>query len=114
MDERFKALGDNNRLRILHLLMHRELCVCEIEEILRTTQSNASRHLTKLKQAGIIVSNKKAQWVYYKVHPEFITIHSLLYQYIREKQETETPYREDLKTLQLFNEKQESCKTLAK
>lgn len=112
MDELFKALGDENRLRILHLLVHRELCVCEIEEILQTTQSNASRHLTKLKLAGVIACNKKAQWVYYHIHPEFKSAHSSLYKYLREKQETGAIYQKDLKTLQVFNKKQESCKTL--
>ncbi len=113
MDELFKTLGDSNRLRILHLLMQQELCVCEIEEILKTTQSNASRHLAKLKQAGIISCNKKAQWAYYQVNPEFSTSHSLLFEYLKEKLEVRTLYREDLKTLDHFNKKQESCKTLA-
>lgn len=113
MEAVFKVLGDNNRLRILHLLMHQELCVCEIEEILETTQSNASRHLTKLKQAEIISCNKKAQWVYYQIHPDFMTSHSLLYEYLEEQQKNGAIYREDLETLKRFNEKQESCKTLA-
>jgi len=113
METIFKVLGDHNRLRILHLLMQQELCVCEIEEILQTTQSNASRHLTKLKQAGVISCTKKAQWVYYKVHPNFIASHSLLYEYLKEQQKSGETYQKDLKTLEVFNEKQQSCKSLA-
>lgn len=113
MDELFKVLGDSNRLRILHLLMHQELCVCEIEEILQISQSNASRHLTKLKYPGVITCDKKAQWVYYRLHPEFEVSHTLLHQYLQEKMGNEALYREDLKKLQQFNEQQESCKTLA-
>lgn len=113
MEVIFKVLGDHNRLRILHLLIQQELCVCEIEEILQTTQSNASRHLTKLKQAGVISCTKKAQWVYYQVHQDFITSHSLLFEYLKEQQENAETYQKDLKTLRRFNEKQESCKTLA-
>jgi len=113
MEALFKTLGDSNRLRILYLLMQQELCVCEIEEILKTTQSNASRHLTKLKQAGIISCTKRAQWVYYQMNPKFSTSHSLLVEYLKEKLETGTLYREDLKTLDHFNKNQESCKTLA-
>lgn len=113
MEELFKALGDPNRLRIVNLLMHKELCVCEIEEILQTTQSNASRHLTKLRQAGIISCKKKAQWAYYQVHPEFVASHALLYQYLKEKQAKEGVYREDLKTLQGFNKQQKTCETPA-
>lgn len=65
-----KALGDENRIRILNLLKDEELCVGEIEHILGITQSNASRHLTKLSMLKIVVYEKKAQWVYYKLSKE--------------------------------------------
>ena len=42
--EIFKALGDENRIRILSLLIRQELCVCEIETVPDMTQSNASRN----------------------------------------------------------------------
>lgn len=56
--EIFKALADENRLRILNVLNQGELCVCEIETLLGITQSNASRHLNKLKSLKIIDSDK--------------------------------------------------------
>ena len=62
-----KALADENRIRILNLLRSGELCVCDIEAVLGIKQSNASRHLTRLKMAEIIVSEKKSQWVYYRL-----------------------------------------------
>jgi ArsR family transcriptional regulator, arsenate/arsenite/antimonite-responsive transcriptional repressor len=62
-----KALADDNRIRILNLLRNNELCVCDIEAVLGIKQSNASRHLTRLKVAGIIDSDKKSQWVYYRL-----------------------------------------------
>lgn len=62
-----KALGDENRIRILNLLKDGELCVCEIEQVLGITQSNASRHLTKLSMLKLVTYEKKAQWVYYKL-----------------------------------------------
>ncbi|WP_353097148.1 metalloregulator ArsR/SmtB family transcription factor [Tissierella praeacuta] len=65
-----KALGDENRIRILNLLKDGQLCVCEIEHILGITQSNASRHLTKLSTLRIVVYEKKAQWIYYKLNEE--------------------------------------------
>ena len=55
-----KALADDNRIRILNLLRNGELCVCDIEAVLGIKQSNASRHLNRLKVAGIIVSEKKS------------------------------------------------------
>ncbi|MCO5382960.1 MAG: metalloregulator ArsR/SmtB family transcription factor [Methanosarcina barkeri] len=54
----FKSLADENRIRILNLLRNGELCVCDIEAVLGVKQSNASRHLNKLKMAEIIVSEK--------------------------------------------------------
>ncbi len=67
-----KALADENRIRILSLLNAGELCVCEIEEILNIQQSNASRHLNKLKMTGLILSDKKSQWVYYRINHEML------------------------------------------
>ncbi|MDF2840899.1 MAG: putative transcriptional regulator [Clostridia bacterium] len=63
-----KILGDENRLRILNLLNHGELCVCEIERLLETNQSNTSRHLNKLTIANLISYEKRALYVYYKVN----------------------------------------------
>lgn len=65
--EVMKALGDETRLRMLYLLYTETLCVCDLEAILQINQSNASRHLTKLKTAKLITSEKRAQWVYYRV-----------------------------------------------
>lgn len=67
----FKALGDTTRLRMVSLLLERELCVCKIEYALCLTQSNASRHLTVLKNAGVVSSRKQAQWTYYKLSETF-------------------------------------------
>ncbi len=68
----FKALADETRIRILNLLRNGELCVCDIEEVLDIQQSNASRHLNKLKLAGLIISAKKSQWVYYRLNNEIV------------------------------------------
>ena len=63
----FKALGDDVRLRIVALLSHGELCVCHIEEALELTQSNASRQLGILRHAGIVQSDRRDKWVYYRL-----------------------------------------------
>ena len=66
-----KALGDTIRLRMVSLLMQRELCVCEIIDCLDLSQSNASRHLTILKNAGVLSGRKQAQWTYYIISDSF-------------------------------------------
>lgn len=66
----FKALSDETRIRILNLLKNGELCACDIEDVLFIKQSNASRHLNKLKAAELIIAAKKSQWVYYSLNNE--------------------------------------------
>lgn len=64
----YKALGDETRLRIVHLLARRgELCVCEVETILSISQSKASRHLNYLKQAGVVDDRRDGTWVHYRL-----------------------------------------------
>lgn len=68
--EIFKLLGDKNRLAIIALLKERELCVCELVELLQTSQPNISQHLRKLKDAGLLRESRKGQWVYYSLNIE--------------------------------------------
>lgn len=67
-----KALSDETRMRILNLLQNGEMCVCEIETVLNISQSNASRHLTKLTTAKIVDYYKVNKYVYYKMDQETI------------------------------------------
>jgi ArsR family transcriptional regulator len=83
--EILKALSDETRLRILAQILKSEMCVCEIEECLELTQSNASRHLTVLRRAGILESYKNAQWTYFKISNEFISENKELYDYVVKK-----------------------------
>lgn len=63
-----KVLGDEARLQILWLLFnHEELCVCDMMEALRITQSKASRHLATLRHAGLVVDRREGAWSYYSV-----------------------------------------------
>ena len=109
MDNLFKTLGDENRLRIFNLLTKQDLCVCEIESILATTQSNVSRHLTKLRNEKIVVFEKKSQWTYYKINPKFIADNLLLYNYLIEKMGKNPKFTSDLKKLSLYKESGVSC-----
>lgn len=70
--EIFKALSDENRIRIFNLLQNNELCVCEIETILNLNQTNTSHHLAKLKSAGIFEMRREYQCLFYKIAKEFM------------------------------------------
>lgn len=109
MDNLFKVLGDENRLRIINLLRKEELCVCEIEAILDTTQSNVSRHLTRLRNEEIVTFEKKAQWAYYQINPEFIKKNKLLYEFIIEKMDQNSEFIKDLERLSKYKESGMSC-----
>ena len=64
-----KAISDPNRIRILNLLHERSLCVCDLEDILKLNQSNLSRHLGTLRNAGIVAAEKKALFTFYSRIP---------------------------------------------
>lgn len=110
--EIFKALGDEIRIRILNLLNNGELCVCEIEAILQITQSNASRHLNKLKNTGIVENKKVYQWVFYKLNESFIEENKLLYQYLSERFKEIPECTSDLQRLKKYKQRGLSCKDL--
>lgn len=63
----FKVLGDERRLRMLKILMQRELCVCEVMDILNLPQYEASRHLGFLKEIGLVTDRRDGLWVYYSI-----------------------------------------------
>ena len=62
-----KALSDETRLRIINLLYEQELCVCELVEVLQMSQPKTSRHLSYLKNSGLVSDRKHLQWVYYSL-----------------------------------------------
>jgi ArsR family transcriptional regulator len=63
-----KALADKRRLRIVNLLSCGELCVCELTENLGISQPNMSHHLKVLKNAELIIANKRGKWIYYMLN----------------------------------------------
>ncbi|MDK2821734.1 MAG: ArsR family transcriptional regulator, arsenate/arsenite/antimonite-responsive transcriptional [Clostridia bacterium] len=110
--EVFKALADENRVRILNLLMQEELCVCEIETILNISQSNASKHLNKLKNSGIITSEKKAQWVYYQISGKFKDENSQLYEFLKTKVDKNPQWLNDVERLKKYKNSSFTCEQL--
>lgn len=65
LERLLKAAADRNRLRILHLLGIRKMCVCELSFVLGITQPSVSRHLKKLNYAGFISSQQDHFWTIY-------------------------------------------------
>lgn len=78
----FKGLADENRLRILNLLFHGELCGCDIQYVLNVSQSTASRHLSYLKNAGLVLDRRAGYRVFYRLvrsdDPEIVQLFEYL------------------------------------
>jgi ArsR family transcriptional regulator len=70
--EIFKALGDETRLRLVNLFLQtdEDLCVCEMADALELPQYQISKHLTILKNAGLLQASRKGTWVYYHLDNE--------------------------------------------
>jgi DNA-binding transcriptional ArsR family regulator len=62
-----RALGDENRARVVLFLQGGEMCVCQIVEMLQLAPSTVSKHLDILQAAGLIDSRKGGRWVYYRL-----------------------------------------------
>lgn len=66
-----KALADDSRLRMLHLILrNKEMCTSDLEQVLDFTQTKTSRHLAYLRNAGLVTPRKLDQWVYYSLKEE--------------------------------------------
>ena len=69
----FKAVADPMRLRLLSLIACHEggeTCVCDLLEAFEVTAPSVSYHLKILREAGLISSERRGTWVYYRVNPE--------------------------------------------
>ena len=104
-----KGLADENRLRIVHLLLQNQLCVCELEYVLQMSQTNVSRHLAKLKTAGIVQSFKQAQWINYKISPMFLEHEELLVSYLKDGFLKNSMYQKDLEELKQHQDQWQGC-----
>jgi ArsR family transcriptional regulator len=65
-----KAVGDPTRTRILKLLEHGGLCVCQVQAVLGLAPSTVSKHLTILKIAGLVEDRRDGKWIEYALADE--------------------------------------------
>jgi len=69
----FKALSDPVRLRLLSLIASHaggEACVCDLTPAFAVSEPTISHHLKVLREAGLVTSERRASWVYYRVVPK--------------------------------------------
>ncbi|NJN88297.1 MAG: winged helix-turn-helix transcriptional regulator [Leptolyngbyaceae cyanobacterium SL_7_1] len=80
----FHALSEPLRVQVLELLRDKELCVCDLCEILGVTQSKLSFHLKTLKEAKLVRSRQQGRWIYYSLDlPQFVVLEQYLAEFRR-------------------------------
>ncbi|SHK01577.1 transcriptional regulator, ArsR family [Clostridium amylolyticum] len=105
----FKLLSDETRLRILILLYHKKLCVCEMCGIMNESQPKVSKHLGKLRDMGFVKDERQEQFIYY-----YLTIENELFkdilQGIAENVEDYPVIKNDIKNINSTEKYLEACK----
>ncbi len=96
----FRALSDETRLRILKLLEHGELCVCDMVAAFDMIQPKVSFHLATLKAAGLVKDRREGKWMHYKID-DFDLFKRMLLLSVIEKIPQEQ-MKEDRKRLEAF------------
>ena len=97
--KKLKSLGDPTRLRILNLLFYGELCVCDIQHVLDMSQPLVSRHLSYLKNAGLVNDRRDGFRMFYKLLEDGPSINQTLVGFLKEVFREEKIFRQDLMAL---------------
>ena len=108
-----KALSDETRLRILNILRDGPLCVCEIEAILEISQSNASRHLSKLTNANLVNYYKEAKFIYYRLDDETLNEYNFIQNILDNELDKDTQLRYDYEILKAYKKANLNCDTVS-
>lgn len=99
LEQYFKALSDTNRLRILNLLLHGELCVCDIQYVLEASQPNVSRHLSYLKNSGLVLDRRDGYRIFYRLADPKQGMKKRLFEFLQDAYRNEAQLGADRKRL---------------
>ena len=95
LEQYFKALSDTNRLRILNLLLHGELCGCDIQHVLACSQPNVSRHLAYLKNSGLVLDRRNGFRIFYRLSEPKIGTKKKLFEFLQDAYKSDEELQED-------------------
>jgi ArsR family transcriptional regulator len=80
----FHALSDPLRMSVIDHLQTQEMCVCDLCESLKVSQSKLSFHLRVLKEAGLVRARPQGRWTYYSLNlPQFVVLEQFLAEFRR-------------------------------
>lgn len=94
-----KGLADGNRLRILNLLLHGELCGCDIQYVLESSQPNISRHLQYLKNSGLVFDRRDGFRIFYRLAEPTQGAKKYLFEFLHQAFKKEEPFQDDTRKL---------------
>lgn len=107
----FKSVSDESRVRILHLLYRNgELTISDIEHILEFTQTKTSRHITYLKNSGMVNARKVDQWVFYNIREEVEELTNRVLEFLVK----DSVLQKDQETYEVLNSNRELAKSRLK
>jgi len=107
----FRALSEEMRLRIMMLLIHGELCVCDLMAVLDEPQSKVSRHLAYLKHSGLLSSKRVGVWMHYFLKEPLDEISQAQLNFMKEKLVNHPLFEEDFKKMEEAK-KQKKCENI--
>lgn len=99
LERYFKGLADQNRLRILNLLLHGELCGCDIQAVLAASQPNVSRHLLYLKNCGLVLDRRDGYRIFYRLAEPTRGFKKHLFDLLRQAFKNDETFDEDIRKL---------------
>ena len=73
LGELFRLFGDTSRLKIIHILMHQELCVADLSALLQMQQPAVSQQLKLLRLSRLVKHRKDGKTVYYTLDDEHVS-----------------------------------------
>jgi ArsR family transcriptional regulator len=106
----FKAVADPNRIRILKMLQQKKMCVCELAAVLGITQPSVSRHLSMMKNAGLVQDERDGQWINYELCNEKLNQYApVIMRHIKEWISDNPRIQEDANKIKYLN-REKLCK----
>jgi ArsR family transcriptional regulator len=110
-----KALSDENRLRAIMMLSGGELCVCQIIQMLGLAPSTVSKHMSILRQAGLVQTRKDGRWMHYRLADNQKDAVCEILEWLKKHLEKNAVVKKDIKQLKHcrklnLDDKNQQCK----
>ena len=94
-----EAVAEPTRLRILNLLEQGEFCVCELQAIMALNEPTVSRHLARLRFAGLVLTRRSGSKMMYRLSEADSPTITILHRFLREASREEPSLQRDLKAV---------------